>query len=110
MRNGDLGRLEIGWLAANAGAFAFLVVTLVAAYEAGGAFGAGLLTVVRYVPPIVLASLTGVPTARWRADRVLLAVNLVRAGAMLLTLVVIAESARRRSSSSSSGSRRASAE
>lgn len=93
MRNGDLGRLEIGWLAANAGAFAFLVVTLVAAYEAGGAFGAGLLTVVRYVPPIVLASLTGVPTARWRADRVLLAVNLVRAGAMLLTLVVIAESA-----------------
>ncbi|MBI3750005.1 MAG: cyclic nucleotide-binding domain-containing protein, partial [Chloroflexi bacterium] len=92
-RNGDLGRLEIGWLAANAGAYGFLVVTLVAAYEAGGAFAAGLLTVVRYVPPIVLASLAGVPTSRWRADRVLLAVNLVRAFAMMLTLVVIAASA-----------------
>lgn len=93
MRNGDLGRLEIGWLAANAGAYGFLVVTLVAAYEAGGAFAAGLLTVVRYLPPIILASLTGVPTSRWPADRVLLAVNLIRAIAMLLTLIAIAESA-----------------
>ncbi len=90
MRNGDIGRLELGWLAANAGTYGFLVVTLVAAYGAGGAFAAGLLTVVRYVPPTVVASLAGVPTARWRADRVLLAVNLCRAVCMALTLGVIA--------------------
>ncbi len=93
LRNGDLSRLELGWLAANAGTYGFLVVTLVAAYESGGALAAGLLTVVRYVPPTVLASLAGVPTARWRADRVLLAVNLTRGACMALTLVVILASA-----------------
>ena len=92
MGNVDLGRLEIAWMAANAGTYAFLVVTLVAAYAAGGAFAAGLLAVVRYLPPTVVASLTGVPTARWRADRVLLAVELCRAGCMILTLAVIVAS------------------
>lgn len=90
LRNGDLGRLEIAWLTANAAAYGFLVVSLVAAYTAGGPLAAGLLTVVRYVPPTVLASLAGVPTARWRADRVLLAVNLTRAVSMFLAFVVIA--------------------
>ncbi len=93
LRNGDIGRLELGWLAANAGAYGFLVVTLVAAYNSGGAFAADLMTVVRYVPPTVLASLAGFPTARWRADRVLLAVNLIRAVSMALTLAMLAASA-----------------
>ena len=92
LRNRDIGLLEIGWLAANAGTYGFLVVTLVAAYETGGAFAAGLLTVVRYLPPTVLASLAGVPASRWRADRVLLAVNIVRAVCMGLTFIVIATS------------------
>ena len=90
LRNGDIGRLEIGWLAANAGAYAFLVVTLVAAYEAGGALAAGLLAVVRYAPPAVVSSLAGVSTSRWRSDRVLLAVNLSRTVSMALTLAVVA--------------------
>jgi predicted MFS family arabinose efflux permease len=90
LRNGDIGRLEIGWSAANAGAYAFLVVTLVAAYEAGGVFAAGLLAVVRYAPSSVVASLAGVPTSRWRSDRVLLAVNLSRTVSMALTLAVVA--------------------
>jgi hypothetical protein len=89
LRNGDIGRLEIGWLAANAGTYAFLVVTLVAAYEAGGALAAGLLAVVRYAPPTLVASLSGVPTSRWRSDRVLVAVNLSRTAGMALTLLVI---------------------
>lgn len=90
LRNREIGRLEVGWLAANAGTYAFLVVTLVAAYVAGGAFAAGLLAVVRYAPPTVVASLAGVPASRWRADRLLLAVNLSRAICMALTLGVVA--------------------
>lgn len=90
LRNDAIGRLEIGWLAANAGTYAFLVVTLVVAYEAGGALAAGLLGVVRAVPPALIAPLAGVPSARWRPDRVLVAVNLGRAISMALTLVVLA--------------------
>jgi len=90
LRNGALGRLEAGWLAANAGTYAFLVVTLVVAYDAGGAIAAGLLGVVRYVPPTLIAPFAGVPATRWRADRVLLAVNLARAISVTLTGIVLA--------------------
>jgi len=88
--NGALGRLETGWLAANATTYAFLVVTLVVAYDAGGALAAGLLGVVRYVPPALIAPFAGVPATRWRADRVLLAVNLVRAISIASTGIVLA--------------------
>jgi predicted MFS family arabinose efflux permease len=90
LRNGDIGRLEVAWLAANAGTYAFLVVTLVVAYQAGGPLAAGLLGVVRAVPPALIAPLAGVPSARWRPDRVLVAVNLGRAASMALTFAVLA--------------------
>lgn len=90
LRNGAVGRLEIGWLAANANTYAFLVVTLVVAYDAGGAAAVGLLGVVRAVPPTLLAPLAGVPAARWPPGRVLLAVNLGRASAVVMTGAVLA--------------------
>ena len=65
-------------------------ITLVVAYEAGGALAAGLLGVVRAVPPALIAPLAGVPSARWRPDRVLVAVNLGRTISMGLTAVVLA--------------------
>ena len=89
LTNRDLGRVLASWLAANGGTYAFLVVTIVAAYAEGGALAAGLLGVVRYLPPTVVAPLAGVPTTRWRADRVLLAVNLGRATSIFLTFVVM---------------------
>lgn len=89
LRNGDIGRLELAWLTANAGTYAFLVVTLVVAYDAGGALAAGLLGVVRYLPPTFVAPLAGLPAARWRADRVLLVVNLGRAISIALAFVVV---------------------
>lgn len=90
LHNGAIGRLEIGWLAANAGTYAFLVVTLVVAYQAGGALAVGLLGFVRAVPPALISPLAGVPSARWRPDRVLVAVNLGRTISMGLTAVVLA--------------------
>jgi MFS family permease len=90
LRNRALGRLVAGWFATNAATYAFLVVTLVVAYDAGGAFAAGLLGVVRYVPPALIAPLAGMPATRWRADRVLLAVNLARTISVTLTGMVLA--------------------
>lgn len=90
LRNADIARLEAAWLTANAATYAFLVITLIVAYDTGGAIGAGLVGVARYLPPTLIAPLAGLPAARWRADRVLLAVNLGRAGAMLLAFTVLA--------------------
>lgn len=89
LANRDLGRIEAGWLSANAGTYAYLVVTLVAAYQAGGAIAAGLLGIVRYLPPTLVAPFAGVPATRWRPDRVLMAVNLGRTIAIGLTLIVM---------------------
>jgi MFS family permease len=89
LANRDLGRVLASWLAANGGTYAFLVVTIVAAYAQGGALAAGLLGVVRYLPPTVVAPFAGIPTSRWRADRVLLAVNVGRATSIFLTFIVM---------------------
>ena len=89
LANRDLGRIEAGWLAANGGTYAYLVVTLVVAYQSGGALAAGLLGIVRYLPPTLVAPFAGVPATRWRPDRVLLAVNLGRTIAIALTFVVM---------------------
>jgi len=87
--NPEIGRLEAAWLTANAATYAFLVVTLVVAYDSGGAIAAGLVGVMRYVPPALIAPFAGFPAARWRADRVLLVVNLGRAAAMALTVALL---------------------
>ena len=89
LRNGDIARLEIGWLAANAASYGFLVATLVVAYEAGGPAAAGFLGVVRYLPPTLLAPFAGLPATRWRADRVLFAVDVIRAACMGGTLAIL---------------------
>ena len=81
--------MEIAWLAANAGTYAYLVVTLVVAYQSGGAIAAGMLGIVRYLPPTIVAPFAGVPATRWRPDRVLLAVNLGRTVAIASTFVVM---------------------
>ena len=89
LANRDLGRIEIAWLAANAGTYAYLVVTLVVAYQSGGAIAAGLLGIVRYLPPTLLSPFAGVPATRWGPDRVLLAVHLGRMVSIALTFVVM---------------------
>lgn len=89
LRNGEIARLEIAWLAANGASYGFLVATLVVAYEAGGPAAAGVLGVVRYLPPTLLAPFAGIPASRWRPDRVLFAVDAIRALCMGATLVIL---------------------
>ncbi len=85
----QLRRLTIAWFAINAGKWAFLVTTLLAAYEAGGTAAVGVLGLARFMVPTIIAPFAGLPTARWRPEVVLRAVNAIRALAIALAVVVV---------------------
>ncbi len=86
----ELRRLTIAWFAVIAGKWAFLVTTLVIAYEAGGAVAVGLLGLARFLVPTLIAPFAGLPTVRWRLEVVLRAVNAIRTLAVALAVGVVA--------------------
>jgi hypothetical protein len=90
VRDPDLRRLQAAWLAANAGKWAFLVTSLVVAFEVGGAVAVGILSLVRFLVPTVIAPFAGWPAARWRPERVLVATNALRVVAVALIIPLIA--------------------
>ena len=89
----DLARLLAAWLSINAGKWAFLVANLVIAYEAGGAVAVAVMGLARYLTPTLLAPLAGLPTARWRPDRVLVGIHVLRTMAVGLAVLVVATGA-----------------
>lgn len=88
--NRGLRLIEGAWGAAVAGDAALLVALLVAAYAAGGALYVGLLGAVRMVPATVAGLSAAVPLARYRAERVLVAVALLRCLFAGLAIAVLA--------------------
>ena len=88
--NRSIRRVEIAWTAGTAADWALLVVLLVVAYEAGGTLAAGILGAVRVVPAIVAAPFAATLVERFRGDRMLTAINLVRAGGAAATAIVVA--------------------
>ncbi len=86
----ELRRLTIAWFTVIAGKWAFLITTLVIAYEAGGAVAVGLLGLARFLVPTVIAPFAGLPTVRWRLEVVLRAVNAIRTLAIALAVGVFA--------------------
>lgn len=82
-------RIEIAWTAGIAADWAFLVILLVVAYDAGGAFAVGLLGAIRVVPAIVAAPLATTLVERFRGNRVLTAINLVRTVGTVGTAIVV---------------------
>lgn len=90
LHNGAIRRIEIAWTAGVAADGAFLVVLLVVAYEAGGALAAGVLGAVRVVPSIVSAPFAPGLVMRFRGDRVLAAINVVRSAGAMATAAIIA--------------------
>ncbi len=88
--NRAIRRIELAWTAGTAADWAFLVVLLVVAYEAGGALAVGILSAVRMVPAIVAAPLATTLVERYQGDRVLTAINLLRSVGAISTAVVIA--------------------
>ena len=82
--------LTAAWLAVIAGKWAFLVTTLVIAYQAGGAVAVGLLGLARFMTPTLIAPFAGLPTVRWRPEAVLRGVNAARTVAIALAAVTVA--------------------
>ena len=90
LRNAAIRRIEIAWTAGTAADGAFLVVLLVVAYDAGGALAAGILGAIRVIPWIVSAPFAPRLVVRFRGDRVLAAINAVRALGAIATAAVVA--------------------
>jgi MFS family permease len=88
--NRSIRRIELAWTMGTAADWALLVVLLVIAYDAGGALAAGILGAVRVLPAIVAAPFATSLVERYRGDRVLTAINLVRAAGALATAIVVA--------------------
>jgi MFS family permease len=77
--NPDLGRLELAWGFYWTAETAWLVALGVYAYEAGGAFAVGLVGFLRMLPAAAMVPFGSLLADRFRRERVLLAVYLLRA-------------------------------
>jgi MFS family permease len=77
-RNRDLLRLELAWLGAIAGEFAYAVAISIYAYRADGATAVGLLWLARMIPAAFAAPVLSMLGDRFPRERVLLVGNLVR--------------------------------
>ena len=89
MRNSSIRRIELSWTTGTAADWAFLVVVLVFVYDASGTLAVGILGAVRIVPAILTAPFAPTLVERYRGDRVLTAINVVRCAGAVLTAVVI---------------------
>jgi MFS family permease len=89
LEDASLRALTISWFAVIAGKWAFLVTTLVTAYQVGGTVAVGLLGVARFLPPTLISPFAGLPTVRWRPEVVLRSANAIRAVAIVAAAVVV---------------------
>jgi MFS family permease len=89
MRNPSIRRIELSWTTGTAADWAFLVVLLVFVYDAGGTLAVGVLGAVRTVPAMVVAPFASTLVERYRGDRVLTAINVVRCAGAALTAIAI---------------------
>jgi MFS family permease len=89
-RNPALRRAELAWGGFHAAEWASLVALSVVAYEADGAGAVGLVLFARMVPSAVVAPFVAVVGDRYRRERILLAVHLVRGAACLAAAAALA--------------------
>jgi MFS family permease len=75
VRNPEIARALLAWMAGNAAEWAWLVALYVYAYDAGGLAVVGLVGLARNLPAGILAPALGTVTDRFSRRRVLLAVN-----------------------------------
>jgi hypothetical protein len=88
LRNPDIGRLQAGWTMGIAADWILLVTILIVAYDAGGAAAVGLFGLVRMLPSTAVALLMPVP-ARLTRDRLIVAINAIRAGGAAVAAVAL---------------------
>ena len=93
LSNEGIRRLEASWALGIAADTGLLVVLIVVVYLRDGVVAAGVLGAVRMVPAVLSGMLSGATLERFRGERLLLAMGLVRAVAAGLCAVVIATGA-----------------
>ena len=87
--NDGIRRLGISWMVGIAADGALTVVLLVLVFNLGGVLAAGLLGAVRMVPAVAVGMLSGTLIERFRGDRILVVVGLVRAASAALTCFAV---------------------
>jgi MFS family permease len=90
LSNEGIRRLEVSWALGVAADTGLLVVLLVVVYLRDGVVAAGILGAVRMVPAVLSGMLSGAILERFRGERVLVVVALIRAVTAGLCAVVIA--------------------
>ncbi len=81
--NRDLRRAELAWGGFHAAEWASLVALSVVAFDADGAAAVGLVLFARMVPSAIVAPVVAVVGDRYRRERILVVVHLVRSLACL---------------------------
>jgi MFS family permease len=94
LANDGIRRLGISWTVGVAADTALVVVTLVTVFNRGGIVAAGLLGALRMIPAVIAGMLAGRMVERFRGDRFLVALGLVRAASAALTALAIATAGR----------------
>ena len=92
--NRGLRRAQLAWGGFHTAEWASLVALSVVAYEADGAGAVGLVLFARMVPSAVVAPVVAVVSDRYRRERILILVHLVRALACLGAAVALAAGGR----------------
>ena len=87
--NAELRRLELAWGGFYLGEWALVVTLFVIAFNAGGVAAVGLVSVLRTLPPAFVVPFSAVLADRYRRERVLLVVHLVRAATIGAAAVVL---------------------
>jgi hypothetical protein len=90
LANDGIRRIETFWTLGTAADAGLLVVLLIEVYGRDGVVAAGVLGAVRMIPGVMSGMLSGTVLARFRAERVLFALGLVRALAALACAIDIA--------------------
>ena len=88
--NRALRRAELAWGGFHAAEWASLVALSVVAYEADGVEAVGLVLFARMVPSAFVAPFVAVIGDRYRRERILLAVHLIRGAACLAAAAALA--------------------
>jgi len=91
--NPGIRRMEASWLLGIAADGCLTVALLVVSYNLGGVLAAGLLGALRMGPAVISGMLSGAILARFRGDRVLLVVAIIRTASAALCVWFIAAGA-----------------
>ncbi len=90
LANDGIRRLGVSWTLGIAADAALTVVILVTVFNRGGVLAAGLLGALRLIPAVFVGMASGTLVERFRGDRILMAVGLIRGASAALTALAIA--------------------